>query len=201
MSRQIDDVAEFDEAQEPFEPSNVAYRSEDQLRQLVEIVEVARSVPMSSTVMIHREEVLDILDDVLAHLPDELRAARWLLKERDELRAKAHREAEEIIADAKSHVARMVQRTEVVKTAAAEAQRIRDDAETEARRMMREAEDYCDQKLASFEVVLDRLSKTVAGGRRKLAGTMAATELGGHVGHYEDDPESDAAAFFDQELD
>lgn len=178
------------------------YRSEDQLRQLVEIVEVARSVPMSSTVMVHREEVLDILDDVLAHLPDELRAARWLLKEREEFRAKAHREAEEIIADAKSHVARMVQRTEVVKAANHQAQSILDDAETESRRMMREAEDYCDQKLASFEVVLDRLSKTVAGGRRKLAGTIAETELGnGPAGVYDDDAGSDAAAFFDQELD
>lgn len=178
------------------------YRSEDQLRQLVEIVEVARSVPMSQTVMVHREEVLDILDDVLAHLPDELRAARWLLKEREEFRAKAHREAEEIIADAKSHVARMVQRTEVVKAAQQHAQQTIDDAEAESRRMMREAEDYCDQKLASFEVVLDRLSKTVAGGRRKLAGGMAETELGQRTASvYEDDADSEAAAFFDQEVD
>ena len=65
----------------------------------------------------------------IAHLPDELRAARWLLKEREEFRAKAHREAEEIIADAKSHVARMVQRTEVVKAANQQAQTILDDAE------------------------------------------------------------------------
>ncbi len=178
--------------------STQVYRSEDQLRQLVEIVEVARSVPMSQTVMVHREEVLDILDDILAHLPDELRAARWLLKEREEFRAKAHREAEEIIADAKSHVARMVQRTEVVKAANHQAQQILDDASQESRRMMREAEDYCDQKLASFEVVLDRLSKTVAGGRRKLAGTIAEAELGSR---YEDEEASEAAAFFDQEVD
>jgi len=178
--------------------STQVYRSEDQLRQLVEIVEVARSVPMSQTDMVHREEVLDILDDILAHLPDELRAARWLLKEREEFRAKAHREAEEIIADAKSHVARMVQRTEVVKAANHQAQQILDEASQESRRMMREAEDYCDQKLASFEVVLDRLSKTVAGGRRKLAGTIAEAELGSR---YEDEEASEAAAFFDQEVD
>lgn len=197
MSRQTDETDEGSSTD-----TLPTYRSEDQLRQLVEIVEVARSVPMSSTVMVHREEVLDLLDDVLAHLPDELRAARWLLKEREEFRAKAHREAEEIIADAKSHVARMVQRTEVVKAANQHAQQILDDAEQESRRMMREAEDYCDQKLASFEVVLDRLSKTVAGGRRKLAGTIAETELGQRTaGVYDDDDASDAAAFFDQELD
>ncbi len=200
MSRPIEDGVDDSSTTTDTLPT---YRSEDQLRQLVEIVEVARSVPMSSTVMVHREEVLDSLDDVLAHLPDELRAARWLLKEREEFRAKAHREAEEIIADAKSHVARMVQRTEVVKAANQHAQQILDDAEQESRRMMREAEDYCDQKLASFEVVLDRLSKTVAGGRRKLAGTTIAEAELGHrtAGVYDDDDSSEAAAFFDQELD
>ncbi|HNI34804.1 MAG TPA: hypothetical protein PLV93_05360, partial [Microthrixaceae bacterium] len=165
MSPEIDEGVEMAVTE-----STQVYRSEDQLRQLVEIVEVARSVPMSQTVMVHREEVLDILDDILAHLPDELRAARWLLKEREEFRAKAHREAEEIIADAKSHVARMVQRTEVVKAANHQAQQILDDASQESRRMMREAEDYCDQKLASFEIVLERTMKLVGSGRAKLQG-------------------------------
>ena len=87
MSRPIEDGVDDSSTTTDTLPT---YRSEDQLRQLVEIVEVARSVPMSSTVMVHREEVLDILDDVLAHLPDELRAARWLLKEREEFRAKAY---------------------------------------------------------------------------------------------------------------
>lgn len=179
----------------------VVHRSEEALRQAVEMVETARSMPMSATVMINRDEILEILDEVLAQLPDELRAARWLLKEREEVRAKAHREAEEIIADAKSHVARMVQRTEVVKAAESRGRQIIDDAEAEARRMTREAEDYCDQKLASFEIVLDRLSKTVTAGRRKLATTIAESELGPVGDEYADDEGSDAAAFFDQELD
>ncbi|HMS12771.1 MAG: hypothetical protein V9E99_18505 [Microthrixaceae bacterium] len=179
------------------------HQSEDLLRQLVEIVETARSMPMSNSAIINRDEFLDMLDEILSNLPDELRAARWLLKEREEVRAKAHREAEEIIADAKSHVARMVQRTEVVKAANHRAQAILDEAEEESRRMRHQAEDYCDQKLASFEVVLDRLAKTVTAGRRKLATTIAESELGTPIpaGVYDDDDDSDAAAFFDQDLD
>ena len=194
---------EFDDLDVEMEPEAVrTYRSEDQIRALVELVEQARSMPMSTTVMINRDDVLDLLDDVLAHLPDELRSARWLLKEREEVKSKANREADEIIADAKTQVAQMVQRAEVVKAAKQHAQHFLDEAEAESRRMMREAEDYCDQKLASFEVVLDRLSKTVDAGRRKLAGTIADTELGrGPVGVYDDAENSDAAAFFDQESD
>ena len=54
---------------------NDAFRTEGLIRQLIEMVEVARAMPMSSSVMVHRDEMLDILDDLLAGLPDELRAA------------------------------------------------------------------------------------------------------------------------------
>ena len=54
------------------------------------------------------------------------------------------------------------------------AQRILDDANEEARRMRHEAEDYCDQKLAGMEIVLDRIMRTVQAGREKLQATAAA---------------------------
>ncbi len=176
------------------------HRSEEILRELIEIVEVARAVPMSASVMINREEILDMLDEVLAGLPDELRSARWLLKDRDEVRAKAQREADALIADAKSQVAQLVQRQEVVKAAKATARTIVDEAEEESRQMRHSAEDYCDQKLAKFEVILDRLTKQVAGGRRKLASTISEADQA-PPGTYDDDEHSSAAAFFDQEND
>jgi cell division septum initiation protein DivIVA len=172
-------------------------RSEEILRELIEIVEVARAVPMSASVMINRDEVLDMLDEVLSGLPDELRSARWLLKDRDEVRAKAQREADALIADAKSHVAQLVQRQEVVKAAKGTAQQIIDEAEEQSRQMRHSAEDYCDQKLAKFEVILDRLTKQVGSGRRKLAATIADTDTA-KPGTYDDD-DSSAAAFFDQD--
>ena len=64
----------------------------------------------------------------------------------------------------------MVQRTEVVKAAEPRARQIVDEAEDEARRLRLECEDFCDQKLASFEIVLERTLKMVAAGRAKLQG-------------------------------
>lgn len=176
------------------------HRSEELLRELIEMVEVARSIPGSASVWINREEVLDMLDEVVSGLPDELRSARWLLKDRDEVRAKAEREADALIADATSQVAHMVQRQEVVKAAEATARSIIDEAEAQSRQMRHSAEDYCDQKLAKFEVILDRLTKQVAGGRRKLQATIADTEAN-KPGTYDDDDDSSAQAFFDQDLD
>jgi len=174
-----------------------AHRSEEALREVIALIEQSRSMPMSATVMVNRDEVLELLDEAIDSLPEELRSARWLLKEREEFRAKARREAEDIIADASARVARMVQRTEVVKAAESRARQIIEDAEAESRHMMREAEDYCDQKLASFEIVLERLTKTVHAGRRKLAATIAETELGPS----EEDLAAEASPFFDAELD
>lgn len=149
-----------------------AYRmpeSEQILRRVMEIVESAPGIPMSASVRVNREELLELLEDCASRLPDELRSARWLLKEREEFLARSRREGEEIIAVAKARVARMVERTEVVKAAEARARQIVEEAEAEARRMRRETEDYCDQKLASFENVLARIHKTVSAGRARLA--------------------------------
>lgn len=176
------------------EPGPQPPQTEQLLRRLIDIVENARSMPMSSSVMVSRDELLDILDDAVARLPDELRAARWLLKERDEFMAATRRDADELIAEAKTRVGRMVERTEVVKAADQRARRIVEEAEAEGRRLRREAEDFCDQKLASFEVVLERVSRTVAAGRHRLAATVEQSELAPPV-------DSDDNGFFDAESD
>jgi hypothetical protein len=153
--------------------------AENILRRVIEIIDGSPGMPMSASVRVNKEEVLELLEDAVSRLPDELRSARWLLKEREEFVAKSRREGEELIAEAKSRVAHMVQRTEVAKAADARAAQIVEEAEAAARRMRRETEDYCDQKLASFENVLAKIAKTVHAGRSRLsAPTIEQAELG-----------------------
>jgi hypothetical protein len=159
-------------------PAPEAGGTEHVLRQMVEVVENARSLPMSTSVRVERDDLLSMLDEALVRLPDELRAARYLLKEREEFLARTRREADEIIAEAKSRVAQMVQRTEVVKAADHRARQLLDQAEDESRQMRHEAEDYCDQKLASFQIVLERIGRAVSQGRQRLSATVEEIELG-----------------------
>lgn len=172
-------------------PTPEAGGTERVLGELVELVEHARSLPMSTSVRVERDDVLAMLDEAIVRLPDELRAARYLLREREEFLARTRREADEIIAEAKSRVAQMVQRTEVVKAADHRARQLVDDAEDEARRMKHEAEDYCDQKLASFQVVLERIGRAVSQGRQRLAATVEETELAPTEGGDELEPFDD----------
>ena len=150
--------------------------AEQLLRRVLDLVAGARPMPLSKSVMIDRDEVLELLEEAVERLPDELRAARWLLKEREEFLAKVRREGEDILDQARARAERMVQRTEVVKAADNRARQIVEKAEDQARRMRLECEDFCDQKLASFEIVLERTMKMVAAGRTKLQGNPLTGE-------------------------
>lgn len=152
------------------------HEAEQLLKRVLDTISGARPMPLSASVMINRDEVVEMLEEAIARLPDELRAARWLLKEREEFLGKVRREGEDILDQARTRAERMVQRTEVVKAAEQRARQIVDRAEDQARRMRLECEDFCDQKLASFEIVLERTQKLVAAGRTKLQGRAAATE-------------------------
>ena len=138
------------------------------IRTALDLVQTAKAMPLSASVLVSREELAELLQAALDRMPDELRQARWLLKEREEFLAEKGREADALLEEVRVQAERMVQRTEIVRQANHVAQRILDDANEEARRMRHEAEDYADQKLASFEIVLDRTMKTVQAGREKL---------------------------------
>lgn len=171
-----------------------APESEQLLRRAADMIASARPMPLSSSVMINKEEILDLLGEAIDRLPGELKAARWLLKEREEFLVKAQSEGEEITNAARARAEAMVQRTEVVKAAELRARRLIDAAEAESRRLRHECEDFCDQKLASFEIVLDKTTKMVQAGREKLAGPALAAPAG--------EPDVDAEGehgFFDQD--
>ena len=194
------DPDEFDLPVEPEpRPRTPGSDVEHMLRRLHELVASARPMPLSTSVMVNRDEVLDLLDETMERLPDELRAARWLLKEREEFLAKVKREGEDILDQARTRAERMVQRTEVVKASEARARKIIDAANDDAAQLKNEVEDFCDQKLASFEIVLERTIKLVGAGRQKLQGSLATGEIppGGPQG---DLPPDDGPAVFDQDL-
>ena len=171
------------------------------LRRVIDIIEGTRALPLSSSVKLdNKDEVLELLEEAVARLPEEVRSARWLLKERDEHLEKVRREADDIVDAARQQAARMVQRTEVVRQANHTARKTVEAARDEARRLRLEAEDYCDQKLAAFEIVLERTLKTVNAGREKLAVTPSPLPADAPIGVAPSEAElARSEAFFDQE--
>ena len=142
---------------------------EDILERLVEIITVARPMPLSSSVMVHRDEILNLLHEAQQRLPAETREARFLLRDREGFLERARGEADAIVAQAGARAEQMVQRQEVVRQAELRARQIIDAAELDSRRLRLEVEDYCDQRLASFQVALQRIMNTVGEGRARFA--------------------------------
>ena len=181
----------------PFEPAGAqATDVETILHRLADVVSNARPMPLSASVMINRDEVLELVEEALSRLPEELRAARWLLREREEFLAKVQREGDDILDAARVRAERMVQRTEVVRNAQHTARQLIDEAETEARQLKHEAEDFCDQRLAQFEIVLDRTIRTVQAGRARLQVAPLPETADGDEERLYDTGEP---AFFDQD--
>ena len=161
-------------------------------RRAVDVIATARTMPLSSWPRIDRDEIIELLEEALARLPDEMRQARWMIKERQEFVAKTRREADELLESARVQAERMVQRTEVVRAAEQRARGISEASESDARRLRHETEDFLDQRLGSFEILLDKLSKTVQAGRARLA-------IGEHREVEEVDDDDPTKAFFDQD--
>jgi F0F1-type ATP synthase membrane subunit b/b' len=176
-----------------------AYDLEAILLNVREMIDGARTMPMSSSVLVNRDEALALLDEALASLPDELRHARWLLKERDEFLAQARRDAEDIVESGRSQAERMVERTELAREARRVAQQVVSHAEADSRRLRNQAEDYIDQKLAAFEVVLQRTMQAVERGREQLQGMV--TPLPSVSSSLTEDPTDDGSGMplFDQD--
>jgi hypothetical protein len=167
---------------------------------VVDTIATAPNVPLSSTPRIDRDEIIEMLEEALARLPDELRQARWMLKERQEFVTKTRREADEILEAARVQAERMVQRTEVVRAAEQRARQVSEAADADARRRRHELEDFLDQRLASFEILLDKLTRTVEAGRARLhIGDQQAEQPSQPAPQRDHTGEDPSMGFFDQD--
>ena len=119
-------------------------RAYDVLSELVEMVETARTVPMSGSCVLPRERTLDLLDELREALPPELGRARELLHDRETMLSAARAQVEKLLTDAGRRAGDMTQsaaeRAEnTVAAAEAESERLRADSEAQAGRRLAEA--------------------------------------------------------------
>src|SRR3954471_11404238 len=135
---------------------------------LDDLVHNAKAVPLTDQVRIDREEIYDILDQMRATIPEEIKQARWIVKERQEMLAEAKREVDRLLAEAREQGGGEASQTEIVKIAERQADEIVDDARRSAREMKLEMEDWADNQLASLEVNLERFLTAVRRGRERL---------------------------------
>ncbi|HEY3436952.1 MAG TPA: hypothetical protein VGK35_04615 [Actinotalea sp.] len=137
----------------------------------------ARAMPMSSSVLVNRAELLDLIEQAHAILPTQLAEADEVLEGADQVLADARRQAESIIVAARERAAELVSVEQVVVAARVRADEIVAEAEGTAAALRRDADDYCDRQLADFEIDLSKVLTQVQAGRAKLAARLGAPEV------------------------
>ena len=143
--------------------------AEEKLTQLRQLVLNARSMPMSASCVINRGEVLDAIDAVIAHLPEEIAGAQQVIDERQSAVAEGEAEAERLLEEAREEADRLARESEVVRVAEEIAAQVKADAEAEAEALRRETDLFIDSRMASFESVLHKTTSQVHTARARLA--------------------------------
>jgi vacuolar-type H+-ATPase subunit H len=118
---------------------------------LDDLIHNARTVPLTDSVMIDREEIYDILDQMRSTIPEEIKQARWIVKERQEMLAEAKAEAERLLAEANEKATRLASEEDIVRLAEKQAKEV----------------------LGNLEVNLEKFLAAVRRGRERLQGRDA----------------------------
>jgi vacuolar-type H+-ATPase subunit H len=142
----------------------------EKLNTAIAMIEEARGVPLSASCVVHRGEMLEILNNARNFLPVDFLTAEAILQDRDQIIDEGRTSAEAMIATTREDVSRMIEQTSIVQAARDEAKRILVDARAVAEEERHEVEAYIDSRLATLEVILNKTLDAVARGRERLEG-------------------------------
>ncbi len=170
--------------------TEVVYRLYETVDELSRVIENARSVPMSGSCMVPRDQLLDLLDDLRENLPDEVHAAGAIVEQRTEILEQAQAEAEQLTGRTRDEADRLVvaarrqreeilgtarrQRDELLAHAQAEAEDLLAQAEAEADRLIAEARAHHESLLADAAA---RQAEMVAAARAEHERLVTETEV------------------------
>ena len=142
----------------------------DRVLGAIALVEEARGVPLSASCVVHRGELLELLDGARNAFPADFSVAQQIIDTREQILEEARVSADALIAHGRQEVSRMIEQAEIVTAARMEAKRIMLEVEADARSQRDEMEAYIDSRLATLEVILNKTLDVVHRGREKLQG-------------------------------
>jgi cell division septum initiation protein DivIVA len=151
------------------------------LDQLEEVLGAGSRLPLTSRTLVDEQEILDILDQIRVSIPDELKAARRLTQDRDQVIADAQAEANRILQDAETQAAERVSEHSLVRIAESRAADIEERAMHHAADIRREADAYAYRVLQKLRDQIGQLAETVDRGMTELEGRNAREEVPGRA--------------------
>jgi vacuolar-type H+-ATPase subunit H len=138
------------------------------LDRLEEVLTSARHVPFSSNVMLDAQECIDVVDQIRLSLPEEMKLARRVMEERDQVLAEAEERANRMLERAEEQIAVRVEDHAVVQAAEERAQGVLERANRDADELRRQADDYAYRVFSTLQNRLRQIDDVVQDGLAEL---------------------------------
>lgn len=138
------------------------------LENLEEIIESGTKVPLSTKVMVDKEELSEILEEIRMKLPDELKQAKWVKEERQRIIMDAQKEADQIVKETETKIISLVDDHEITRQALAQKEEIIESADKVAREITAGTREYADALLERLEEILKEALNVVHDNRKEL---------------------------------
>lgn len=132
------------------------------------VIEDSSRIPMTGKVIIHEDALYNFLDRFRALLPEAVREAEWVLRERERVLGEAQREADTIVETAKSKLQRIAGESEIVKLAKLQSEEIIENAKNVAREVTQGSFGYADDVMSQLQTELEKTLMVVKKGRDEL---------------------------------
>jgi vacuolar-type H+-ATPase subunit H len=150
---------------------------EDIISALYDMVQDARAVPLAADkCIIERDKVLDMLDEIIAQLPVELKQARTIVESRNELIGQARCEAETLIREAQEKADKMVESETIYQEAKNKAQEMLSQTQNRMAELRKASNDYMDDALRRTEEAISQSLEEVRDTRMKFRALADAQE-------------------------
>ena len=150
---------------------------EDIISALYDLIQDARAVPLASDkCMVERDKVLDMLDEIIAQMPVELKQARTIVESRNELIGQARREAETVIREAQEKADQMVKQEAIYQEAKRQCREMVAQTQTRMAELRKASNDYMDDALRRTEEAIAISLEDVRDTRNKFKALVDAQE-------------------------
>lgn len=150
---------------------------DDIISALYDMVQDARALPLGADkCILERDKVLDMLDEIIAQLPVELKQARTIVESRNELIGQARREAENLIRQAQEQAAQLVSEEAIYQEAKRQCQEMVLQTQTRMSELRKASNDYMDDALRRTEEAIAMSLEDVRDTRTKFKALVEAQE-------------------------
>lgn len=150
---------------------------EDIISALYDMVQDARALPLGADkCILERDKVLDMLDEIIAQLPVELKQSRTIVESRNELIGQARREAESLIRQAQDKAAQMISEEAIYNEAKRQCQEMVQQTQARMAELRKASNDYMDDALRRTEEAVAMSLEDVRDTRTKFRALVEAQE-------------------------